>query len=358
LAEHIERILIVRTDRLGDVVLSLPMLSLLREAFPNAHLAMLLRRYTGEIVEGNPYLNKIIWYDDGPSLIPFATIADRLRNERFDAAVVVHPTPRLAWLMFRADIPLRIGTGYRYYSVLFNRRVYEHRKDARRHELEYNLNLLKELGCRPPEAIGPEDFAVHIPARAIERVARLLSAVLIGNRRVVLIHPASGGSAHDWPLESFGDLARRLAADPGIKVVVTGGKGEESRAEAVVRRSEGQAVSLAGVLDLKELAALCRRASLFISNSTGPLHVAVAVGTPVVGLYPQRTAMSPRRWGPYAGRKRVFVPDKPLDCRDCEGRGNTDCACMASISVDMVLKGARELLESDGVTQTENRRDV
>ena len=349
MAEHFERILIVRTDRLGDVVLTLPMISTLRKSFPKSYISMLLRHYTGEIVEGNPYLDKILWYDDGHAPIPFGAMAAAIRREHFDVVVVVHPTPRLAWMMFISGIPQRIGTGYRYYSFLFNHRVFEHRRDARRHELEYNLQLLGGLGCQPPAVIGIQDFGLRIPAESAVLVERRLDLLGIDDgTKIVLVHPGSGGSAREWPIEYFGDLACRLSDEPGVRIIVTGGRGEEARADAIVKATNGKAVSVVGQLGLKELAALCARASLFISNSTGPLHVAAAVGAPVIGIYPQLTPMSPMRWGPYTDRKRVYVPDKPVDCRECQNEPKLGCPCMASISVDEVLKGAHELLESGG----------
>ena len=118
------------------------MLPALRECFPDAHIAMLLRHYTGDVVRGNPYVSELIWYDNEAGLVPFGEMVATLREREFDVAIVVYPRFRLAWLMWRSGIPLRVGTGYRYYSVLFNKKVFEHRKDAQRHELEYNLNLL------------------------------------------------------------------------------------------------------------------------------------------------------------------------------------------------------------------------
>src|SRR5512140_340077 len=122
------------------------MLARLRQCFPEASPAMLLQRYTGAIVEGHPHAGTLLWYDDNDGLVPFRVMLTTIRAQRFDAVVLAHPTFRLALLMWLARIPVRVGTGYRFYSILFNRRVFEHRKDARRHELEYNMNLLAELG--------------------------------------------------------------------------------------------------------------------------------------------------------------------------------------------------------------------
>jgi len=345
---RITRILVVRTDRLGDVILTLPVLSRLRACFPRAHIAMLLRRYTGAIVEGNPCANELIWYDDEKEReVPFEEMVRVIREKRFDAVVLVHPTLRLAWLMVRSGVPIRVGTGYRAYSFLLNRRVYEHRKDARLHEAEYNVNLLAPLGCPAPDSIGEFDFPIIIPGSTVETVKVLLKRLGIGgDRQFIVIHPGGGGSALEWPLECFGRLGARLAAERNYAIVVTGSAKEGSLALSLASMIGDAARPVAGELSLKELAALIRSASLFVSHSTGPIHIAAAVGTPVVGLYPQITAMSPRRWGPYTKRARVLVPDRPSDCTECDGGKEKPCACMASISVDEVFRSACAILDA------------
>jgi len=350
------RILVVRTDRLGDVVLTLPVFNALRRCFPGAHLAMLVGSYAGEIVEGCAGVDEILRYDHAGGPVPFLVMMERLRAGRFDAAVIVHPTPRLALLAFFSRIPVRVGTGYRYYSLLFNRRVYTHRKTAMRHEVEYNMGLLAPLGCTA-EPARPLDVPLDIPPEARERAATLLRDAGVSGRFAV-IHPGSGGSAREWPLENFGLLARRIAREMHLPVVVTGSAGESSRAEEVARTAAGGGTNLAGRLSLKELAALLAKASLLIANSTGPLHVGVAVGTPVVGLYPQIPVMGPRRWGPYTDNARVLVPDRPPDCDECTGRSGTPCACMASITVESAYAAAADLLASSMITERQHTHEM
>jgi heptosyltransferase-2 len=338
----IKRILLVRTDRLGDVILTLPMLPALRKCFPDAYIAMLSRRYTGEILEGNPYLDELIWYDRDHTNIAFSEMTATLRERKFDAAIVVYPRLRLAWLMWRSGIPLRIGTGYRYYSFLFNKKTFEHRKDAKRHEVEYNLNLLRELQCEDSKESEP-DFFISIPTEATQKVAALLLSLNLVEREFAIVHPGSGGSAREWSPQNFGQLAERFLSDSRMHVVVTGTLQEEKKILEVVRASGGKAIPLIGTMNVKELAALVRASALFVSNSTGPLHLAVAMGTPVVGLYPQHTAMSAKRWGPYTENKAVFVPDRPPDCNVCI-ENKSACQCMATLSVDQVYDAARSLL--------------
>jgi heptosyltransferase III len=345
---RIKRILIVRTDRLGDVVLTLPMLSILRTCYPDAHIAMLLRKYTGEIIEGNPYVNDLLWYDTEDGLIPFAKMTRRIREKQFDAAIVVYPTFRLAWLMFRSGIPLRIGTGYRYYSFLFNKRVFEHRKDAKRHEVEYNLRLLNKLGCT---ASGEPEFYIDIPGETDLSVRRLVASLGIDlNRRICIVHPGSGGSAREWSPESFGKFAALLSTEQDFQIIITGVAGEETKVNRAIVASESRGIPLVGRLSVKELAAIIRLADLFVSNSTGPLHIASAVGTPVVGLYPPHTAMSHRRWGPCTSKKRVLVPATPIDCNECV-RQDVECSCMANITVDQVYAAAIALLAEHATSQ-------
>src|SRR3972149_8448393 len=140
LNQEYRRFLIVRTDRIGDVILTLPMARALKLRRPDAHVAVLIRSYTAELARADRNVDEIIALDGGrPSWT--GTIA-RLREAQFDVVFHTHPMARLAFIALLAGIPVRVGTGFRWYSFLFNRRVYEHRKDAARHELEYNLNLL------------------------------------------------------------------------------------------------------------------------------------------------------------------------------------------------------------------------
>ncbi|HUI64757.1 MAG TPA: glycosyltransferase family 9 protein [Bacteroidota bacterium] len=340
------RILVVRTDRLGDVILTLPVLTALRQCFPHAHLAMLLSRYAGAIVEGSPALDQIMYDDDERGLAARGNLMRSIRNSRFDACIVVHPTPRLAWLIWRSGIPLRVGTGYRFYSLLFNRRVYTHRSSAERHELEYNIELLSALGCQATPR-KPLAFPLVVQEESQRSLDELLSRWGIRGNYAV-IHPGSGGSAREWPREHFALLAAALADRPSLSVVVTGTAEEAPLAEDVVRLSGGRAVSLAGRLSVKELAALLGRAVLVAANSTGPLHLAAALNTPVLGFYPQIPVMGVRRWGPWTDKARVLVPEKPTNCVDCRSPGSK-CACMASITVEAAIAAAQELLPNSPV---------
>lgn len=339
-----ENVLIVRTDRIGDVVLTLPMVPALHAKFPGRRISMLLRSYTQELVDGFAGLDSILTYDDSGKPKPYSALVSELRQRRFDLVFVVHPTFRLALLMFLARIPIRVGTGYRWYSFLFNRRVFEHRKTAEKHEAEYNLSLLRAVGCDvrgvPSISLGISEDARDAAAQGARRVGTQMSS------KLVVLHPGSGGSARDWSARNFGDLARALTKD-GFSVTVTGSSSERSLVDEVVRMSGGTATALAGIFSLKELAAFISSARLFVSNSTGPLHIAAVVGAPVIAFYPPIRECSPLRWGPLTDKKTVFVADNGL-CERCKGGPCQGNDCMDQITVDRVLEAAQKLLSEGG----------
>jgi len=335
-------VLVVRTDRIGDVVLSLPMISLVRSHLPMARISMLLRECTRELAEGYEGIDEVLTYDHQGKPKPFFGFLSELRRGRFDLVVVAHPTFRLGLLISLARIPVRVGTGYRWYSFLFNRRVFEHRKTAEKHEAEYNLSLLQSIGW----SWSGVTSATLTPGRSATLAAKKARQELgLGDSEpMVVLHPGSGGSARDWSAQNFGSLAKLLNAD-GIRVVVTGIAQEESLVQTVVEGSGGVAIPLIGRLSLMELAAFLRSADLFVSNSTGPLHIAAAVGVPVIGFYPPIRECSAKRWGPLTQQKVVFVADNQA-CARCRGGECQGDDCMDQITVEQVLHAARGLIAS------------
>ncbi len=341
-------ILVVRTDRLGDVILTLPVCSTLHTAIPGAHISMLVRTYVRPIVSGNPIVGDVIWADDDRGMPKgILSLRKELRNKGFDAAIVVRPTFRNTLLVLLARIPRRVGTGYRWYSWLFTDRIFEHRKTAERHELEYNLRLLRPLGIEVSSSVAPY-FGIRVPAEVRQEITAILRSFGIeDDQRVVVLHPASGGSAREWPPDRFREVGLQLAAREHVKVVVTGMPSEERTLRRVLENSSPPFVSLVGRLSLPSLAGLLERASLFIANSTGPLHLAGALGTPVIGLYPPVLPMSAARWGPYAENGVALSGEGPGNCLRCARGGR--CACMLSIQINHVMDAAVALLKSSSV---------
>ncbi len=330
---NFSNILVCRTDRIGDVVLTLPVVNALRDFYPNSRITFLASEYTSEILQGHKAIDEVMIYKPDENVFQ---LAKRLRQKRFDLAVVVFPVFKIALALWLARVPVRVGTGYRFFSFLFNKRVFEHRKYAQRHEVEYNLDLIKRLGIEVDEV----RFDIFIPQSALEKVEQILAKHGLSKENYIVVHPGSKGSARDLKPSRFREMVKKLA-DEGFKVVVTGSEDEKELVKYVCGDTEN-VFDFSGLFNLKELSALIKFASIFISNSTGPIHIASAVGTPVVGFYPPIKVMSPRRWGPYTKDKIIFVPDVPFECKKCVGEKCEFYDCMDLISIDEVVKSVKE----------------
>jgi lipopolysaccharide heptosyltransferase II len=342
LNDDVKNILLVRIDRIGDVILSLPMLPLLRRRYPNVRISVLMRQYTRELVEQHSCVDEVLVYEHEGSFRSLWAILREIRKRHFDIAIIPYPRFRPALILFFAGIRIRVGSGYRWYSFLFNRRVFEHRKDAKRHEVEYNLSLLRPLGI---EARGEPEFEFSISPSACDSVDTMLAGNSVSLQdKFIILHPGSGGSSRDWSAENFSKIGNEVQRRLGVKVIVTGGKGEERLVEEVVAGMSEPPLAVVGKVSLMELGALIRRARVFISNSTGPMHIAAIVGTPVVAFFPPIVQCSPVRWGPYTDKKKIFLADNKA-CLLCKGSPCRSNVCMAQITVDEVFFAIKEFLD-------------
>jgi heptosyltransferase-3 len=285
-------ILIVRNDRLGDLVLSLPTVMALKDHFPDSRLGAVTAASTAPVLDLLPF-RVDAWPDTEDSLT-------RLSRERPDIVLFLYPDRRWAWKAFLARVPRRIGTRYRPHSILFNERIPVHRRHNQRHEAECNLQvagpLLGETRVTPPE--------LRIPESGVASAHNLRLALGLSlHAPYVMIHPGSRGSAWNWPGEYYGQVARNLAAQ-GIDVLVTGSDSEA----ALARQVAGDwGHSIAGQTDLATLAALLSEAGTLVVGSTGPMHLAAACGLPVVALFSPLRTHAPSRWGPLGHEHTIFV---------------------------------------------------
>jgi heptosyltransferase-3 len=329
--------LIVRNDRLGDWVLTLPLLEELKAAAPEVRLGAMATAAVAPLLERYPAVETIIVSAEGFKGFRETTAA--VRRGRFDAAVVVHPDMADTLVVWWAGVKIRVGNGYRGYSFLYNRRVYLHRSPSARHEIEYNLKYLEAFGLPVPAEIPAPHLEVTEGDRA--RARELLAARGLAGDGYVVVHPGSGGSSLNWSPRRYRVLAAELAKVLGTAVVVTGAAGETELASYVAGEGAGR-VSVAGETDLGALLGLLARARLFISGNTGPMHLAAAVGTPTLSLFSPLRSGSPTRWGP-RGKVAAVITPSGYACEQCSRERCEHFNCMEAITVEEVLAHARRL---------------
>ena len=329
-----KNILIVRTDRIGDVILSLPMANIIKKHYPESRISFYVRSYTESLVKNHPAVNEILILDEISGKPSLWTNIKMLKNKEFDTAIMVYPTFLLSLIIFLAGIKERIGTGYRWYSFLFNKKVYTHRKYAEKHELEFNVELLRQLEIDEKVNTDSVEFNLQVEKESRDKIKKIFDDNNIDkNKPVVVIHPGSGGSAIDLPAEKFKELVKRIDDSGKYNVFVTGSKSEKTLCGFVT--VSDRVKNLSGQLELAELTALIQMSDIFVANSTGPLHIAAALDKFIIGFYPKIIACSAERWGPYSEKSYVFKPN--IDCTGCSREQCERLDCMSSINTGDVF---------------------
>lgn len=299
------RVLVSRTDRIGDVVLTLPVCGLLKARL-GAHVTFLVRPYARDVAAACPAVDEVIEWDaalgraEGVRRIA-ATRADVVLHERPDAAV--------AWAAWRAGVPVRVGTSRRaFHWLLCNRREPLARRASPLHEAQLNVALARSLLGDDATRLAADALA---PFGAIRPRAPLPDALrpFVGGRRFTLVvHPRSGGSAAEWPLAHWSALVRALPRDR-FRVLVTGSAAEGAALAPWLREQPGHVHDVTGRTDVASLIALLAAADGVVAASTGPLHLAAAAGARTLGLFSPRRPIHPGRWAPIGARAEVLVAD-------------------------------------------------
>jgi heptosyltransferase-2 len=306
----VPRILITRTDRIGDLVLTTPLFKALREKFPRARIAALVFREHREIVQGNPFLDEVILYDKKGSekgLWGQFRFSQMLRHKKFDAVIHAHGTNRMHLAAWFAGIPFRIGYVRRAAWTLTHPYPYN-KKEGQKHEAEYLFELLEPFGIAPPQAIETFFPVPESAARSLEDL--LLSRQVPKGLPWIVLNPSASDVTKMWPAERFGALVTKLGTDRPFVFFAIGTAGDEPLLEKLKQHTPVPVIDLCGSLSLGMLGALLKKASLLVSNDSGPVHIATAVGTPVVSIFGRYApGLGSRRWRPLGERVRVVSQD-------------------------------------------------
>jgi heptosyltransferase III len=315
----LKRILISRTDSLGDVILTLPLAGVLKKHFPGCRILFLGRRYTQPLISLCCFVDEFHDWDvirSNPDLFP-------------EADVVIHafPVKEICRMAAKKKIPVRIATSHRWYSWRWcNKLVHYSRKGSDLHESQLSMKLLKPLGITEIPSVEeiPSFYAINIPKES--------SGENSGRKRVIL-HPKSKGSAREWGLDNFSALIRLLPADK-FDIFITGTSEEGAQMKDFLALHHGRVTDMTGKMDLAGLIRFINSCDALVAASTGPLHIAAALGITAVGLYAPMRPIFPKRWAPLGEKAVTLVLDK--ECEKC--RKTMDCECIRSIRPEEVAR--------------------
>jgi heptosyltransferase II len=337
------RILVTRTDRMGDVILSIPAVRHLRKVCPDAYIAFMVASENRELVMNESDIDEVIAYDKKISHKGFFANLEfvwQIKKKKFDIAIALHPATRTHLILFAAGIPVRIGYD-RKWGRLLTKRLPHEKQLGEKHEVDYNLEVISKAGfnisdaCRVPRVI-PD-------GKAVEYVESLLSQLgITGN--IVAIHPGASCSSKMWPLERFAEAGDALAERYSAEIVVVGDGSCAGKAERLSCLMKKKPADLTGKLSLSQLAALFSKCIFAVSNDSGPAHAAAAAGIPVIVIFGRNDpGLSPARWAPVTDLKRVL--HCPPECPDCSAHNcKIGFLCLRNVTVGNVVHAAEDLM--------------
>jgi heptosyltransferase-2 len=340
----------------GDAIMALPALRAVRAKFADAHIAIVARPYVADIYRGQGVCDELIAYDPRGAEKGIGgreRLAERLRAGKFDAALLLQNAFDAAWLAWRAGIPERIGYARDGRGILLTKAVTVPRAgEIPAHEQFYYLELVRRAGwVERVEGESEISLAVSREAREAAEGALIAAGVRSQTRadgagalRVAIGAGASYGSAKCWLPERFAEVANRLMAESGAEIILFGTAGEMDVSNAIVAGMKRPSIDLTGKTAIAELPALLSRCQLFIGNDSGAMHVASAVGLPVVAIFGPTDPFGTAPVTP----KCTIVQEKPY-CSPCFlRRCPTDHRCMTRVTTESVTVAARAWIAATG----------
>lgn len=326
-----KKFLISRTDNLGDVVLTLPLAGVLKEIYPDCKIYFLGKKYTKPLVDASCYIDEFVDWEE-IALLPENAKINALRQLKADVIIHVFPNRAVAKLAWKAKIPVRIGTARRTFHLLTcNRKVNYSRRKSSLHEVQLNLKLLAPLGLK--RIIPLNEIPKYYGLKKINPVNPFETLLLNGNKFNLVIHPKSKGSAREWGLDNFSRLVEILPQDK-FHIFITGTADEGKIIHGFIDKYKEKTTDLTGRLSLADLISFLGKVDGIVAASTGPLHIASALGIYALGIYAPLRPIFPRRWAPVGLHSDYLVLNKK--CSDC--KKTKDCFCIRSISPESVVE--------------------
>jgi ADP-heptose:LPS heptosyltransferase len=322
---------ISRTDSIGDVVLTLPVAAIMKRLFPECRIIFLGRAYTLPLLVCCEHIDEVADWD------ALKNTKDGLRALEADAILHVFPRKEIALAAKRAGIPLRAGTRNRlYHWRTCNKKIRLSRRHSSLHESQLNLKLLIPFGAKRLFYIDeiPDLYGLsNIPAMNDSQ-----RALLDNDKFNLILHPGSRGSAREWGIENFKELVT-LLPETKFRIFVTGTASEGEGLQEELFNQHPAVVNLCGSFDLPELISFIANADGLVAASTGPLHLAAALGRTAIGIYPPIKPMHPGRWAPVGHCAYHLVAQH--NCSKCRKQGQ--CLCMQEVTPEMIAEKLFEI---------------
>ncbi len=343
-----KKILIIKPSAMGDVVQALPLLRTLRRAFPHAHIAWVVNRSCADVLSGHPHLDEVVPFDrrawSGVRNLLSASaglteLVRGLRRRKFDLALDLQGLFRSGLITLLSGASMRMGfaDAREFATIGYNRTVHTPTRDM--HAVDRYMLFARELGL---PADGEPEFVLPMCRAEADWAEEFVAGLRAERGPLVLVNPSARWATKRWPATRFAELIDSLVRVEGAVVVLTGSDQDRPVVERVRRMSAENSIDLVGKTSLKQLVALLRRSDMLVCNDSGPMHLAAALGTPVLAFF---GPTSPVRTGPYGEPTRCVVLRKELSCSPCYRRDCRRLRCLEAITSEEATEAAVNLLE-------------
>ena len=323
-------IIISRTDSIGDVVLTLPIAGIIKQFIPHSKIIFLGKTYTKDVIALSEHIDEFVSYDDILKLNPNEQI-DAFKKLNATHIIHVFPVKEIAYLAKKAGIKNRIGTTNRlWHWFTCNIKISLSRKNSDLHEVQLNTKLLTPLGITKEFSL--EELTANYGFTKIPKLEKIFTDLIDQTKTAIILHPKSKGSAREWGLDNFSNLITQL--DKTKYQIFISGTTQEGELLRDLILKHPEVTNLTGKLSLQQFIAFINECGVLIAASTGPLHIAAAIGKKAIGLFAPMKPIHPGRWKPIGKQANYLVLDK--NCNDC--RKTMNCHCIREIQTLEVIK--------------------
>jgi len=320
----VTKVLVVRNDKLGDFMLIYPALALLKQSAPHIHISVLVPGYTADMAKICPWIDDII-IDSGSegTLNQQRQLLKKLKKQKFDAIITLYSTTRIGFLAVLAGIKYRLAPATKIAQIFYNHRLTQRRSRSQKPEFEYNIDVVKiflsDFNIKLNNSIKPPFLTFLNDEIKPIRNKFYQDHNLSFDTKLIFIHPGTGGSANNLSLEQFANLILQLKPGEDYFFVITAGPGEFEYAESLSKMLTNIPHivfrSTKGLINFAKHIQLC---SLFISGSTGPLHIAGALNIPTAAFYQRLRSATPLRWQTLNSKANRFAITPPKDANETD----------------------------------------
>jgi len=331
------KIIISRTDGIGDVILTLPVAGILKQHFPDCEIIFLGTKYTKPIIELSANIDKFVDWDEMKTKSE-AYCVKNFKDINADAIIHLFPNKQIAKIARIASIPIRIGTTGRFYNWFnCNKLIPISRLRSNMHEAQLNIALLK--GLKIKKNIPLNEIANYYGLKKIKHAD--YSNYLSKEKFNIILHPKTKGSAREWGIDNYSNLIALLPSEK-YNILITGTKEDGEALNKSLFEKFPEIKNMTGKFTLTELIDFISQSDGLIAASTGPLHISAALGNVSIGLYAPMKPIHPGRWAPLGKYATYLVNQKK--CSKC--KKSVNCECIQSINAIQVKEKLESLLKS------------